>query len=102
MGWSKSLFGFFPPPYNGSSSAQLSLTSFQTILLDCIVTAVILACIFFKKKNKIDELLCSYFNIEDGRKYTTFLKNYAYYFKKGKNATETHKKRFVQCVEKVL
>ena len=46
--------------------------------------------------------MCSHFNIEDGRKYTTFLKNYAYYFKKGKNATETHKKRFVQCVEKVL
>ena len=25
-----------------------------------------------------------------------------YYFKKGKNVTETHKKRFVQCMEKVL
>ena len=25
-----------------------------------------------------------------------------YYFKKGKNATEMKKKRFVQCMEKVL
>ena len=33
-------------PYGGSSSAQLSLTSFETILLDCIVTAVISVCIF--------------------------------------------------------
>ena len=35
-------------PYDGSSGAYLSLTSFETILLDCIVTTVILACI---KKN---------------------------------------------------
>ena len=30
-------------------------------------------------------------------KYATFLAYYAYYFKKGKNATE--RKRFVQCME---
>ena len=42
-------------------------------------------------------ILCSYFNIEDGRKYATFQLIMIYYFKKGKNATETHKKRFVQC-----
>ena len=31
-------------PYHGSSRAYWSLTSFKTILLDCIVTAVISAC----------------------------------------------------------
>ena len=31
------------------------------------------------------------FNTEDGRKYTTFLEYCAYYFKKGKNATEMQK-----------
>ena len=53
--------------YDGSlSSAQLSLTSFETILFDCIVTAVISACI--KKNIKIGEFLCNHFNIEDLRK----------------------------------
>ena len=32
------------------------------------------------------------FNIEDGRKKATFLAYYGYYFKKGKNTVETHKK----------
>ena len=44
--------------------------------------------------------MCSHFNIEDGRKYATFLEYYAllayyvlaYYFKKGKNATKTPQK----------
>ena len=47
------------------------------------------------------EFLCSHFNIEDGRKIQHFWHIMLYYFKKGKNATETHKKRFVQCMEKV-
>ena len=68
LGWPKS-FSFFP--YNVSSSAQLSLTSFETILLDCVVTAVISACIY-KKLAKIGEFLCSHFNIEDERKYNIF------------------------------
>ena len=42
-GLAKKFIWFFL--YDGSSSAQLSLTSFKTILLDCIVTAVISACI---------------------------------------------------------
>ena len=50
---------------------------------------------------KIGEFLCSHFNIEDGRKYT-FQDTMLYYFKKGKNTTEIQKKRFVQCMEKVL
>ena len=68
----------------------MSLTSFETILLDCILTAVISACI--KNLIKIGEFLCGHFNIEDGRKYTTFWHIMFYYFKKGKNSTETQKR----------
>ena len=45
-----------------------------------------------KKDVKIGEFLCSHFNIEDGRKKQHFRYIMLYYFKKGKNATETHKK----------
>ena len=41
---------------------------------------------------KIGEFLCSHFNIEDGGKYTTIWYIMLYYFKKGKNTTETQKK----------
>ena len=58
--------------------AQLSLTLFETILLDCIVTAVITACI--KKLIKIGEFLCIHFNIDDRRKYTTFSVYYVLLF----------------------
>ena len=70
----------------------MSLTSLETILLDCIVTAVILSACILKKLIKIGEFLCSHFNIEDERKYATFQHVILYYFKKGKNATETQKK----------
>ena len=46
----------------------------------------------FGKNIKIGEFLCGHFNIEDGRKYTTFWHIMFYYFKKGKNSTETQKK----------
>ena len=36
--------------------------------------------------------MCSHFNIEDGREKQHFRHIMLYYFKKGKNATETHKK----------
>ena len=36
--------------------------------------------------------MCSHFNIEDGRKKQHFRHIMLYYFKKGKNVTETHKK----------
>ena len=45
-----------------------------------------------KKDIKIGEFLCSHFNIEDGRKKQHFQHIMLYYFKKGKNATETHNK----------
>ena len=38
------------------------------------------------------KFLCSHFNTEGGRSYVTFSAYYVYYFKKGKNATETQKK----------
>ena len=73
-GWAGKLAWFFLQ--GGSSSAYLSLISFETISLDCIVTAVISACMK-TKLIKIGEFLCSYFNVEDGRKYTTFSAYYA-------------------------
>ena len=65
-------------PYNGSNSAQLSLTSLEAILLDCIVTAVISTCI--KKTYQIGRFLYSHFDIEDGRKYATFSAYYTLLF----------------------
>ena len=65
--------------------------SSKTILLDCMVTGVISACIS-KKLIKIGEILCSLFNIEDGKNYTMFSAYYVLLFPKGKNTTETHKK----------
>ena len=44
-----------------------------------------------EKNIKIGEVLCSHFNIDDGRKYATFLHIMLYYFKKGKNGTEMQK-----------
>ena len=44
-----------------------------------------------KKDIKIGEFLRNHFNIEDGRK-KHFRHITLYYFKKGKNATEMHKK----------
>ena len=69
------------------TTEQLSL-SFKTILLDCIVTSVISACI--KKLIKIGEFLCSHFNVEDARKKSHF-QYIMFYFRKGENATETPK-----------
>ena len=44
-----------------------------------------------KKNIKTGEFLCSHFNIEDGRKHTTFSVYNALLFQ-GKNTTETQKK----------
>ena len=47
----------------------------------------------FLKNIKIDEFFCSHFNIESGRKKATFFWHIMlYYFKKGKNTTETQQK----------
>ena len=54
---------------------------------------------FLKNLTEIGEFLHSFFNIEDGRKYT-FLTYYALLFQETQLKCE--KKRFVQCMEKVL
>ena len=53
------------------------------------MTAVISACIF-KKLIKIDELLCSCFNMEENKQH--FRHTMLYYFKRGKNATAMQKR----------
>ena len=57
----------------------MSLTSYETILLECIVIAIISACIK-KKTLKVGEFLCSHFNTEDGRKFVIFLAHNALLF----------------------
>ena len=59
-------------------------------------------CSFKKKTSQNWWILYSCFNIEGGRKKKCFWHIMLYYFKKDKNTTEMHKKRFVQCTEKVL
>ena len=58
-------------PHDGSNSALLSQTSFETILLDYIVTAVISACIL-KNLSKLVNF-CAAILTEDRRRYTTLL-----------------------------
>ena len=41
-------------------ASSFLLTSFETILLDCILTAVLSACIKIKNLTKIGEFLCRY------------------------------------------
>ena len=60
------------------------------ILLDCIVTAVILACI--KKLIKIGEFLCSHLILKMEENIQRFQCMMLYYLKKGKNTSETKKK----------
>ena len=70
----------------------MSLPSFETILLDCSVTAITSVCI---KKNlfKIGEFCVAILilKIKENKQY--FLHMMLYYFKKGKNTTETQKRK---------
>ena len=88
-------------PYGGSSSASLSLTSFETTLLDCIATAVISVCIK-KHLSKLVNFCVAIliWKMEENKQH--FWHVMLYYFKNDKNTTETHQNRCVQCVEKVL
>ena len=78
----------------------MSLTSFEIILLDYIVTAVISVCTL-KSLSKLVNFCVAILilKMEDNTQH--FWHIMLYYFKKGKNATETQK-RFVLCMEKVL
>ena len=89
LAWPKSSFVFF---YTMTLVLiYLSLTLFETILLDHIVTAVVSVCIS-KKLTKIGEFLCSHFNIEDRRKYA-FSVYYAYCSRKVKRQLKQKKIR---------
>ena len=70
------------------------------ILLDCIVTAVISACILQNVSKLVN--ICVAILILKMEENTQYFQHIMLYFsKKGKNTTET-KNRFVQCMEKVL
>ena len=68
----------------------MSLTSLETILLDCIVTTIISAYIF-KSLSKLVNLYVAILNIEDGRKKQHFWHIVHYYFRKGKTTTAMQK-----------
>ena len=77
------------------------LTPFETIFVRLNCDSSHISMHFFKSI-KIGEFLCSYFNIEDGRKYI-FSVYYALLFQERyKNTTEIKKKDLLQCMEKVL
>ena len=86
LSWPKSSLGFFL--YNGSCSAQLSLTSFKTILLHCIVTAVISACVLKKHLSKLVNFCVAILILKMEENIQHFWHIMLYYFKEGKNATE--------------
>ena len=65
------------------------------------MTAVISACIL-KKTSKLVNFCVAILILKMEEKKQHFQHIVPYYFKKGKNATEMQKNRFVQCMEKVL
>ena len=71
-------------------------------MLDCIMTGVISACIFKKHQNWWICVAILILKMEENMQH--FWHSMFYYFKEGKNTTEMKKKkkRFVQCIEKVL
>ena len=76
-------------PFDGPSGARLSLTSFETVLLDCIMIAVTSLCINKKKLSKIGEFLCSHLKILKMEEDMQHFQRIWHYFKKIRNATET-------------
>ena len=69
----------------------VSLTSYKTILLDCIVTAVITAFIF-KNVSKLVNFCVALLILKMEENKQHFWHTMLYYFKKGKNATEMQEK----------
>ena len=70
------------------------------MVFDCIVTAVISAYIF-KKLSKLVNFCVAILVLKIKENIQLFWHSVLYYFKKGKYATDAHKK-CVQCMEKVL
>ena len=56
----------------------------------------------FKKKSKLVNFCVAILILKMEEDMQHFQHIMIYYFKKGKNTTEMLKKRFVQCMEKVL
>ena len=83
-----------------SSCVYVSLTLFETILLDSIVTAVIPLCIKQKKNIKLVNFSVAILilNLKEKQHFRHIM---LYYLKKGKNATVVQK-IFVQCMKKLL
>ena len=73
------------------------LTSFETILLDCIVTAVLSVCI--KKTPKLVNFCVAILILKMGENTQHIWCIMFYYSKKGKNATETQRKMCAVCGE---
>ena len=65
------------------------------------MTAVISVCIQKKNLSKLANFYVAILilKMEENKHFWPIM---LYYFKKGKKATEMQKKRFVQCIEKVL
>ena len=80
------------------SSALLFLTSFETVLLDCIVTAVISVCI--KKKSKLVNF-CTVILILKIEEKSNIFRILCFIISRKVKRQLKHKNRFVQCVEKV-
>ena len=69
----------------------MSLTSFKTILLDCIVTAVNQCA--FKKTSELVNFCAAIFILKMEEHEQHFQHILLYYFKKGKNAAAAQKKK---------
>ena len=89
LDWPKRFFSL----KDGTSSTHLSLTWLETILLDFIGTAVISACIF-KKLSKLLNFCVAILILTMKENMQYFHHIMICYFKKGRNATKTHKKHF--------
>ena len=74
----------------------MSLTSFTTVLLDCVVTAVISPYIF--KKSKLVNFCAAILILEMEENMQHFWHIVLYYFRKGKNTTEMQKKKKICAV----
>ena len=80
---------FFPP--DGSSSFDLSLTSFSTTLLDCIVTTIIYISVHLKKTSKLENFCAAILILKMKEDMQDLGYIMLYYFKKGKHTTGTDK-----------
>ncbi|MCG5651127.1 hypothetical protein L0P53_14440, partial [Holdemanella sp. DFI.5.21] len=69
-----------------------------TVLLDCIVTAVISACIKKSLSKLVNFCVATLIlKMEENKQHFWYIM--LYYFKKGKNKLKSKKKKIVQCIE---